>query len=73
MKKRITSIKNEKNEIINYNRLSSALKEGFKENFNFELIDDSLTNEEIKLAKKLRQEKYSTEKWNLGLKQENLI
>ena len=36
-----------------------------KENFNFEMIDDSLTNKEIQLADKLKGEKYKTEEWNL--------
>ena len=31
------------------------------------MIDDSLTDEEIKLTEKLNQEKYSTEEWNFNL------
>jgi lipoate-protein ligase A len=67
LKNRITSLKRELNNILNYDELSSALKEGFKENFNFNFIDDSLTAEEIKLAKKLKEEKYSTGEWNYRL------
>jgi len=67
LKNRITSLKNELNKIIEYNELSSALKNGFKENFNFEMIDDSLTDEEVILAEKLKKEKYSTDVWNLRL------
>ena len=73
LKNRITSLKNELNKIIEYNELSSALKNGFKENFNFEMIDDSLTDEEVILAEKLRKEKYLTEEWNYKLIWENLI
>jgi len=65
LKQRITSINNQlKNDNITYNQLKEAIKTGFKENFDFEMFDDSLTNEEIILAKKLRKEKYSTEEWN---------
>jgi lipoate-protein ligase A len=68
LKNRITSLKNEiNNKIISYKELSEAIKSGFKENFNFEIIDDSLTNEETRLAEKLVKEKYSTEEWNYRL------
>src|SRR3989338_5705706 len=64
LKQRITSLKKELKKEINYQELAQAIKLGFKENFNFEIIDDFLTNEEIKLAGKLGEEKYSTEEWN---------
>ena len=67
LKQRITSIKNETNKIINANKIKEAIKQGFKENFSFEMINDSLTDEEIKLTEKLNQEKYSTEEWNFNL------
>ena len=71
LKQRITSLKRElkNNNIkkINYKELAQAIKLGFKENFNFEMIDDSLTNEETRLAEKLKEEKYSTEEWNYRL------
>jgi len=68
LKLRITSIKREsKINNINYNELKTAIKTGFKENFDFEMIDDSLTNEELKSAKKLREETYSAEEWNFRL------
>ena len=67
LKQRITSIKNELNKIISYKELSEAIKTGFKENFDFDIINSTLTNEEIILTKKLRKEKYSTEEWNYRL------
>ena len=68
LKRRITSLKNElKNKNISYNELREAIKYGFKENFNFEMIDGSLTDEELILAEKLTKEKYSTEEWNYRL------
>ena len=67
LQKRITSLKDELNKIISYNEIAKAIKFGFKENFNFDIVDDSLTEEEIKLAEKLRKEKYSIEEWNYRL------
>src|SRR3989338_9147372 len=73
LKKRITSLNNElnntinKNKIINYKKIAEAIKFGFKENFDFDMADGSLTQEEIKLAEKLRKEKYATEEWNYKL------
>ena len=67
LKNRITSLKREIDNIINYNELAEAIKLGFKDNFDFNLIDDSLSNEEIVLAKKLEEEKYSTDEWNYKL------
>lgn len=67
LKGRITSIKNEpgnKNKIMNYQKLADAIKNGFKENFGFKMIDDSLAEEEVALTKKLMKEKYSTDEWN---------
>jgi len=62
-KKRITSI-NELNKKIKYNDLIRALKQGFEENFQIKLKNDSLTNKELMLAKKLAKQKYSTKEWN---------
>jgi len=77
LKNRITSLKkelykhnnnyNNKTKKLNYNEISKAIKLGFKEIFNFNFFDDSLTYEEIKLAEKLKQEKYKTAEWNYKL------
>jgi len=64
LKQKITSIKNEFNNKIINNDLKNAIKLGFKENFNFDMVEDSLSEDEAKLAEKLRNEKYSTEDWN---------
>ena len=65
LKNRITSLKNElKNKNIGYKELKEAIKYGFKENFDFKIVEDFLSNEEAMLAEKLREEKYSTEEWN---------
>jgi len=72
LKNRITSIKNElrtgndNEKVITYEELAEAIKYGFKKNFGFEMIDNSLSYEELTLAEKLRKEKYSTEEWNFN-------
>ena len=67
LKNRITSIKEKLKNNINYKELKEAIKLGFIENFSFEIVESYLTDEEIKLAKKIRQEKYSTDEWNYRL------
>ena len=67
LKQRITSIKRELNKEISYRELAEAIKFGFKENFDFDIIDSSLTQEDVELAEKLKREKYSTEEWNYRL------
>ena len=69
LKKRITSLKLElkkinKNYNIGYKEIAEALKFGFEKNFNFDMVNDSLTGEEMRLAGKLRKEKYLTDEWN---------
>src|SRR3989344_4594328 len=58
-KKRITSLK-EINGNVNCNTLIRAIKKGFEENFQIRLYDDELSDNELKLAKKLAKEKYSS-------------
>ena len=70
LKNRITSLKNElknSNNKISYEKLKNAIKSGFKKNFGFEMIEDSLSSEEATLAEKLKKEKYSAEEWNYKL------
>ena len=69
LKQRITSINNElkNNKKIGYNELKAAIKFGFRGNFGFDVIDDSLNHNEIELAAKLKEDKYSIEEWNYRL------
>ncbi|MBW2993477.1 lipoate--protein ligase family protein [Candidatus Woesearchaeota archaeon] len=47
-----------------YEETAAAIKKGFQEQFNAELVEDSLAQEEINLGKQIAQEKYSTDNWN---------
>ncbi len=74
-RKRVTSINNELiNEKSSIKRstqnnqamedLKRYLKDGFEKNLGVRLINDKLTNDELRLAKKLAREKYSKDSWN---------
>lgn len=63
-KERITSINNELNKSVTYEKVAEAMKKGFEENFNTNFINDLLNKEERKLAEKLANDKYSTRSWN---------
>ncbi|MBI2651033.1 lipoate--protein ligase family protein [Candidatus Woesearchaeota archaeon] len=64
MKQKITSLKNETGRNIGYKELGNTLKQGFKETFNFDILEGNLTDKEIGLAEKLKKEKYSRREWN---------
>lgn len=49
-----------------FTEVALALKSGFSEKFGATLIVDKITKEEELAAKKLVEEKYITDKWNLG-------
>ena len=70
LKNRVTSLKNELkncNNRMSYEKLKNAIKSGFKGNFDFDIVEDCLTNNEMDFAAKLKEEKYSTEEWNYKL------
>ena len=67
LKKRITSLKQELNKEISINAVKEAIKYGFQKYFNFDIVEDSLSKEEMELTEKLRKEKYSTDEWNYRL------
>lgn len=49
---------------VSLSEVKKALKEAFETCLLIKLVDDELTEDEIRLAQKLYEEKYSTEKWN---------
>ncbi len=63
-KNRVTSINNELKNKITYEDVAKAMENGFKENFKADFIKDKLTEEELKLAKELENDKYSKDNWN---------
>jgi lipoate-protein ligase A len=49
---------------VGYEEVISALREGFSDFFEVEMIEKNLTPEEIETAQALREKKYLTDEWN---------
>ena len=64
VKQRVTSVKQILGEDIRFNEAAEAMKIGFEEEFNVELVEGTLTKEEIGLTKKFERECFSTRDWN---------
>jgi lipoyltransferase/lipoate-protein ligase len=64
VKQRVTSLKHIVGSDMRFADVSSAMKQGFEEEFDVELCTGFLTEEELVLAKRFEQECFSTEEWN---------
>ena len=64
VKERVTSIKHILGEKIAFNDVAIAMKKGFEGEFNVELVERSLTDEEYDLSKKFEKECFSSKDWN---------
>lgn len=64
VKQRVTSIKNEVGRNADYEEVKNALAKGFSISLNILLEEGELTKEELELAEKLKNEKYSKKEWN---------
>jgi len=64
VKQRVTSIKHVSGNDVSFNEVADAMKNGFEEEFKIELVDGSLSKEEINLTKKFEKECFSTSEWN---------
>jgi len=64
VKERVTSIKHVLGREISFDDVAKAMKKGFEEEFNVELVEGTLTDEEIDLAKKFEKECFSARDWN---------
>lgn len=63
IKQRVTSINSQLNKKVEFDEVSEAMKKGFEENFEAELVKGKLTSEELNLAEKIKETKSSVE-WN---------
>ncbi|TFG11570.1 lipoate--protein ligase family protein [Candidatus Thorarchaeota archaeon] len=63
---RVTSLKHILGRKIEFEEVSKALQRGFSDALAIELISGSLSGEEMKIARKLAKEKYSTDEWNFS-------
>ena len=64
VKDRVTSIRHVLGEEITFYDVAEAMKKGFEEEFNVELVEGSLTPEELELTRKFEEECFSTKEWN---------
>ena len=64
VKERVTSIKHVLGEEILFNAAAKAMKKGFEEEFNINLVEGRLTDKEISLAKNFEKECFSDKDWN---------
>ena len=66
VKERVTSIRDILGRKVEISELQEALKRGFSDALDIELVPEKLSEEEIEKAKQLAQEKYSSEEWNFS-------
>ncbi len=64
VKQRVTSIRHVVGWEVSFEEVASAMKLGFEEEFHVELIEGTLCKEELTLAKKFKNECFSTDEWN---------
>ena len=64
VKQRVTSIRHMVDKDVSFEEVTSAMIRGFEEEFHVELVEGSLCEEELSLAKEFEKECFSTEKWN---------
>jgi len=63
VKQRVTSIKHIMGKEICFDDVAFAMKQGFEQEFDVELIEGSLTKEELVLSKKFEKD-FSSKDWN---------
>lgn len=63
---RVTSLKHILGRKVEFEEISRALRRGFSDALNIELVQGSLSGEEVEAARKLAKKKYSTDDWNFS-------
>ena len=66
VKERVTSIRDILGRKVEISELQEALKNGFSDALDIELVTQKLSDEEIEKAKQLAEQKYSSEAWNFS-------
>jgi len=64
VKQRVTSIKHIKGKEVGFDEVAAAMKKGFEDEFQIDLLEGTLTNEEKRLAKQFEKECFATKEWN---------
>jgi len=64
VKQRVTSVRHILEREMSFEEISQAMKVGFEEEFDVELVEGELTEEEIELARKFEMECFGAKEWN---------
>ena len=64
VKERVTSINHILKKEVSFKYIANAMKKGFEEEFNVNLLLGKLTEEELKLTDKFEKEYFGSKKWN---------
>jgi lipoate-protein ligase A len=64
VKQRVTSVRQILEREMPFEEISQAMKAGFEEEFDVELVEGELTEEEINLAQKFEKECFGAKEWN---------
>ncbi|RLF32419.1 MAG: lipoate--protein ligase family protein [Thermoplasmata archaeon] len=64
VKQRVTSIKHVLGEELSFEEVADAMKTGFEEEFNVELVDGGLTRTELEDSKRFEKNYFSSYEWN---------
>lgn len=64
LENRMTSINKELNKELSCNDIKTSMVKGFEKALKIKFVNDKLTKEELRLAKELYNDKYSTKNWN---------
>ena len=64
VKQRVTSVRHILEREMPFEEISQAMKVGFEEEFDVELVEGELTEEEIELARKFEMECFGAKEWN---------
>lgn len=64
VKQRVTSIKHVLGEKLSFEEVAIAMRTGFEEEFNVELVEGGLTIQEMEDAKKFEKDYFSSYEWN---------
>lgn len=64
VRERVTSIKHILDSDVSFSDVADSMRKGFEEEFNIQLVNGDLTNEELKLAESFERECFSAKEWN---------
>ena len=64
VKQRVTSVKHITGDDVGFEETAEAMKAGFEEEFNVELVEGSLTEEELELAENFEKDFFGSRDWN---------